>query len=208
MTGALRGADRARAAVPRAAVARGPHGPRAGAPGLRGFKDGFTLLEIAVVLFIMGLMLLIAIPQFGGFRSAQLKSAARRLAGRANYLFEEAAARKLVIRLVFDLDRNAYAVMIADPYAASPMFFADRSPADAPVVLPLAVRIRDVTVQGAGTFTRGAVACQFYPEGYADATLIHLVDASGDEITLALNSLTGRVSIANGDLTQTQFAGQ
>src|SRR5437870_1352862 len=47
------------------------------------FSPGFTLLEIAAVLFIMGLMLLIAMPYLGGFRGAQLKSASRRLAGRA-----------------------------------------------------------------------------------------------------------------------------
>jgi len=47
----------------------------AGAPG-------FTLLEIAVVIFIMGLVMSIALPYFGGLTGARLKSEARRLAGR------------------------------------------------------------------------------------------------------------------------------
>jgi prepilin-type N-terminal cleavage/methylation domain-containing protein len=54
---------------------------------------GFTLLELAVVLFIMGLILTVAMPYLGGLRSAQLKSEARRLASRANYLYEEAGAQ-------------------------------------------------------------------------------------------------------------------
>jgi prepilin-type N-terminal cleavage/methylation domain-containing protein len=171
----------------------------------RRFAPGFTLLEIAIVLFLMGLMMLIAMPYFGGFHRAELKSSARRLAGRATYLFEEASSHKLMIRLVFDLDRNGYTVLIADPYAVQPAFFPDRSSSGAPVFLPAGVRIRDVTVQGVGTVNRGAIACQFYPGGYADATLIHLVDTAGDQMTVGIDSLTGQVMIANGYLTQKQL---
>jgi hypothetical protein len=154
----------------------------------------------------MGLMLTIVVPYLGGYKRAELKSAARRLAGRANYLFDEASARKLVIRLVFDLDHNGYRVMVADPYALRPMFLPDQSSTGAPVTLPSGVRIHDVTVEGVGTYTRGTVACQFYPGGYVDATLIHLVDTSGDVMTLGLEPFTGQVLIAGGDLTQAQMA--
>lgn len=171
----------------------------------RSSSSGFTLLELAVVIFVMGLMLMIALPYFGGIKSEQLRGAARQLAGRATYLFEQASAQKVVIRLVFDLNRNAYHVMVLDPYSARPAFRPDHSPGDASVFLPPDVYIRNVTVEGIGTYSHGAVACQFYPEGYADATLIHLADTSGDVITLGLSPLTGRVRIANGDLTQRQL---
>jgi Tfp pilus assembly protein FimT len=193
----------------RRAAQTGSGGRRRVSPGAsrraRQFASGFTLLEIAIVLFLMGLMMLIAMPYFGGFHRAELKSATRRLAGRATYLFEEASSHKLVIRLVFDLDRNGYTVLIADPYALQPAFFPDRSSSGAPVFLPPEVRIRDVTVQGVGTVNRGAIACQFYPGGYADATLIHLVDTAGEQMTVGIDSLTGRVMIASGYLTQKQL---
>ncbi len=169
------------------------------------FARGFTLLELAVVIFIMGLMMLIAMPYFGGFKSAQLRSAARTMAGRATYLYEEASAQKLVIRMVFDLDRQSYRVLVLDPYATQPMFTPDPAPGDTPVVLPPSVAIRDVTVEGIGTCHRGMIACQFYPDGYVDATLIHLVDSNGDVMTLGVNPLTGQVRIANGDLTEGQL---
>ena len=73
-------------------------------------SPGFTLLELAVVIFIMGLMLTLALPYLGGFREAALKSQARRLAGRATYMFDEATGHKLVLRLIFDIDNNGYAV--------------------------------------------------------------------------------------------------
>lgn len=166
---------------------------------------GFTLLELAVIIFIIGLMLTIALPYFGGLKGEQLRSAARQLAGKATYLFEQASAQKVVIRLVFDLNHNAYHVMVLDPYSAKPTFMPDSSPGDASVHLPPDVFIRNVTVEGVGSYDHGAVACQFYPEGYVDATLIHLADTSGDVMTLGFDPLTGRVRIANGDLSQRQL---
>jgi len=170
-------------------------------------QGGFTLIEIAVVLFLMGLMLMIAMPYLGGLTQAQLRSTSRRLAGRATYLFEEAATRKLVIQLIFDLDRNGYYVMVADPYSAQPVFVPDLSTSGAPVTLPAAVRIHDVTVEGVGTYSAGAILCQFYPEGYVDATLVHLIDSSGHMMTLGIAPFTGDVMIADGSLSFEQLMG-
>jgi|SRR5208282_1583345 len=163
-------------------------------------SPGFTLLELAVVTFIMGLMLTLALPYLGGFRQAALRSQARRLAGRATYLFDEATGHKLVLRLIFDMDNNGYAVAQLDPYAVQPVFAPDNSASGHPVMMPAAIRIRDVTVEGIGTVNRGTVACNFYPEGYVDATVVHLEDASGDVMTLEFSPLTGQVAIISGDV--------
>lgn len=164
------------------------------------FSPGFTLLELAVVIFIMGLMISLVLPYLGGFREAALKSQARRLAGRATYMYDEATGRKLVLRLIFDLDNNGYAAAKLDPYAVKPVFAPDTSVSAKPVMMPAAIRIRDVTVEGIGTFNRGMVATNFYPEGYVDATVVHLDDASGDVMTLEFSPLTGQVAIISGDV--------
>ena len=161
---------------------------------------GFTLLELAVVIFIMGLMLTLAMPYLGGFRRAALRSQARRLAGRATYMYDEATGHKLVLRLIFDLDNNGYAVVQLDPYAIKPVFSPDHSMGGRPVMMPQAIRIRDVTVEGLGTVNRGTVSTNFYPEGYVDATVVHLEDASGDVMTLSFSPLTGQVAIIDGDM--------
>ena len=168
-------------------------------------ERGFTLLELAIVIFIMALMFALAVPYTGGYRKARLKSEARRLAGRASYLFDEASAQKVFLRLVFDLDHQVYGVMRLDPYAMpTPSYGPDRSSAGAPVTMPTSVAIRDVTVGDVGTFNAGTVATQFYPEGYVDATLVHMVDLSGHVMTLAFNPVTGRVIIKEGDLNINQ----
>ncbi len=169
-------------------------------PCHRGFRRGFTLLELAVVLFLIGLVMTIAMPYFGSVQTAQLRSESRRLASRANYLYQEAGAQKVILRLSFDLNHNGYFVTRLDPFAAKPAFLPEHGPAGVRVVMPTGVRIRDVTVEGLGTFDRGVVSTQFYPGGYVDATMIHLIDSKGEVFTLAIDPFSGHVSIVNGDV--------
>jgi prepilin-type N-terminal cleavage/methylation domain-containing protein len=190
---------------PRRLAAR-PTRPTEGRPSS---APGFTLLELAIVIFIMALMFTLVVPYTGGYRKARLKSEARRLAGRASYLFDQASAQKVFLRLVFDLDHQAYGVMRLDPYAVpTPSFGPDHGGAGAPVTMPPSIAIRDVTVGDLGTFNAGTVATQFYPEGYVDATLIHMIDLSGHVMTLAFNPVTGRVSVVEGDLSMEQVLTQ
>jgi prepilin-type N-terminal cleavage/methylation domain-containing protein len=162
---------------------------------------GFTLLELAVVLFLIGLVMTIAMPYFGSLQSSQMRSESRRLASRANYLYEEAGAQKVILRLTFDLGNNGYFVSRLDPFAAKPGFRPETGPAGVRVIMPTGIWIRDVTVEGLGTFQRGVVSAQFYPGGYVDATMIHLADAKGEVFTLAIDPFSGHVSIVRGDVS-------
>jgi prepilin-type N-terminal cleavage/methylation domain-containing protein len=164
---------------------------------------GFTLLELAVVLFIIGLTVTLVAPRLGGLRGMRLKSEVRRLAGRIAFISDKAASNKLVMRLTFDLDGNRYFVSQLDPYAAMPTFVPDSQSGAAPIRLPSGVRLRDVTVENIGTVSRGMTSCNFYPEGYGDATIIHLDDEWGEVFTLAIDPLTGRVAIARGEYNAT-----
>jgi hypothetical protein len=152
------------------------------------------------VIFLMGLMLSLVMPYLGGFGRATLRSQARRLAGRATFMYDEAAGHKVILRLTFNLDLNTYTVARLDPYAIRPAFQVDRSPAGSAVAMPPVVRIRDVTVEGLGTARRGTIATNFYPEGYVDATVVHLEDTSGNVMSLFFNPLTGKVAITQGDV--------
>ncbi len=165
---------------------------------------GFTLLEIAVVLFIMGLVMTLAIPYLSGFHGAQLKSEARRLAGRANYLYDEAGTQKVIYRMNFDLDHNLYYVTRLDPYASNPKFAPFRGPWGFAVPMPPGLKLRDVSVAGIGGAKAGTISCQFYPDGYVDATVIHLTTSSGAVLTLSFNPLTGDVGIVSGDVPPVQ----
>src|SRR5437588_12464975 len=103
------------------------------------------------------------------------------------------------MQLTFDSDASRYFVHRLDPYSPEPALVLDTEPGAIPVRLPDGIRIRDVTVEGQGTLSRGTVHCLFYPEGYVDATVIHLIDDGGTIMTLVFQPLTGRVQIMRGD---------
>lgn len=151
----------------------------------------------------MGLVMSLAMPYFGGLHSAELKSEARKLAGRASYLYDEASAQKVIYRMTFDIDHNAYFVMRLDPYAPQPKFTPFAGLWDGQVVMPSGVRLRDVSIEGIGGARAGAISCQFYPDGYVDATVIHLATETGKVLTLSINPLTGAVAIVSGDVPPT-----
>lgn len=165
-----------------------------------GFESGFTLLELAIIIFIIALVTTLVMPYLGGIQSAQLQSQARRLAARANYLYNEASAQKVLIRLTFDLNTNTYFATRLDPFAAVPKFVPETGPAGGVVAMPSDIKIRDVWVEGIGTLRRGLISCQFYPGGYADATVIHLADQDGEVFTMGINPFSGHVQIVRGDL--------
>ena len=170
-------------------------------------RNGFTLLELAVVMFVMGLVMMIAIPYLGGLKGSELRSEVRRLASHANYLCEEAGAQKVLIRLFFDLNNNCYYAQRLDPFAAQPKFTREQGLAGETVNLPPGVRLRDVWVEGAGTVSRGIAVTQFYPGGYVDATVVHLVDDRGEVFTVGIDPNSGHVAISSGDVRSTQALG-
>ena len=66
--------------------------------------------------------------------------------------------------------------------------------------MPAGLKLRDVSVEGIGGAKVGSISCQFYPDGYVDATVIHLMTVSGQVMTLSFNPLTGNVGIVSGDV--------
>lgn len=165
-----------------------------------GGAPGFTLLEIAVVIFIMGLVMSLVMPYFGGLHDSELKSQARQLAGRASYLFDAASEQKVIYRITFDINHNSYFVTRLDPYALKPKFELFTGLWGRQVTMPPGVKLRDVSVGGIGTAHAGSISCDFYPDGYADPTVIHMATAGGKVLTLSIHALTGTVSIVSGDV--------
>ena len=166
---------------------------------------GFTLLELAVVLLIIGLIMAIAMPRFGAFQGAELRSESHRLATRSHYLYQEAGAQKVLLRLNLDLNHSTYFVTRLEPLALRPSFAPERGPAGGIVRLPADIRLRDVWVEGAGLFRSGIVGCEFYPSGTADFAVIHLLDRNGEVMTIGIDPFNGDAAIVRGDLDPAAF---
>jgi len=160
--------------------------------------SGFTLLELTVVLFIIGLLVAVLVPRFGDLSGARLESSARRLAALVRYLNGEAAFRSQLYRLNYDLDRQIYWVTVLTANQEATEFLPDSSPLARPVQLPTNVAFADVRVSNAGRVSAGQVYTHFYPQGYTDPTIIHLRDQRSRMVTIMIPPLPAEVRVQEG----------
>jgi general secretion pathway protein H len=161
-------------------------------------STGFTLIELSLVLFIIGLLMVVLVPQFGSLESARLESSARRLAALARYLSAEAALKGRVYRLNYDLDQGIYSVMVLAASQDAAEFIPDSSPFSRPVQLLPPIAFADVRLPSTGRVNTGQVATHFYPQGYADPAVIHLRNKQARVVTIIVPPLTGEVGVYEG----------
>jgi general secretion pathway protein H len=171
---------------------------RSSEPAVRArFDSGFTLLELSVVLLILGIAASFLAPRLRDPEGAALASATARLAGAVRYLYDEAAYRRVPMRLNFDLDQQVYFATELGGDPDAPEFVPSTSARAAPTALPSSVAFQDVVLPAVGKVSEGVVFAQFSPEGWADPLVVHLRGRSGAKTTMAIEPLTGRTRIAD-----------
>lgn len=173
----------------------GPSSERAGRARLG--SAGFTLLELSVVLLILGIAASFLAPRLRDPEGAALTSSTARLATAVRYLYDEAAYRRVPMRLNFDLDQQVYFATELGGDPDAPEFVPSRSSLAKPTVLPDSVSFQDVVLPAVGKVSEGVVFAQFSPEGWADPLVVHLRGRAGGETTLAIEPLTGRTRVAD-----------
>jgi prepilin-type N-terminal cleavage/methylation domain-containing protein len=161
-------------------------------------KAGFTLLELLLTLFIIGLLVTVLLPRFGDIGGARLESSARRLAALVRYLNGEAAFSGHIYRIRYDLGEHSYAVQVLVPSHEASEFVADPSPMSQPVKLPSGISFADIRVPQAGRMNTGQVFTHFYPHGYVDPTVVHLQDQRARMMTVVIPPITGEAKVYEG----------
>ncbi|MEW6427401.1 MAG: hypothetical protein AB1568_05130 [Thermodesulfobacteriota bacterium] len=154
---------------------------------------GGTLVELAMVLVVIGLLMTLVLPLFARVGDADLRAAGRRLAGTVKYLYNEAALEKCLYRLTFDLDHATYRADRQLPGGE----WRPLPGRGGQTRLPDAVAIAAMVVKGRGTFTSGSVSLRIYPMGWLDEAVLHLRQG-GYRQTLRLAPLTGTTEFYDG----------
>jgi type II secretory pathway pseudopilin PulG len=156
---------------------------------------GFTLIELALVLFIIGLLIATVAPKLGGFADGDLKPSSRRLIHTVQLLADRSIATKRNHRLNYDLAEQRYwATVLSDEGEFVPVDPAVMRP----VRLKEPVRIADVTTLRQGKIAEGQAYTEFDRSGRVDKTLLHLSAGDRKTLTLEVHPLLGRVKVLEG----------
>jgi len=158
-------------------------------------QAGFTLLELAVVVFLLGLFSALVVPRLPGVGEDALKSSARRIAGTAKLYFNEAALSGRPHRLEYNLDKKTFRVRRIEPDGE----VVELTGSGREQSLRGKVRFKDITLPARGSFSHGEVTTDILPVGWLEETVVHLEEEGGGRsMTLRIMPYTGSTEVFDG----------
>ena len=154
-------------------------------------SNGFTMLEIALVLFLMVGMLSLIIPRMS--IGDNLGTVGRKWVGALKSFQELAMTGQKTVRLYVDIDRGTYWPMVIDGKE-------EKIPLDPtwaiPITLPETIRFADVQV-GANRKETGRMDIFFYPNGRIDQAIVHLTDVNNHIMGVFVEPVTSMIRITD-----------
>jgi general secretion pathway protein H len=169
---------------------------------------GFSLFEIAVVLFIISLFfVLVTVPIEGILSGGDLGQATRMLMSEVSKLRGEAAYTRKIQTLVLNIEQNTF-------YALEPetsvefrkteesLFEEEKEIVLRKKDLPSGVSFADVVLDTLGKVQEGKAEIRFFANGCVEHTLIHLKNEGGKFYTLEINPVTGLIRTHEGYIEQ------
>jgi prepilin-type N-terminal cleavage/methylation domain-containing protein len=164
------------------------------------FYKGFTLIELSVVIFLIGLIFFTAMPRLGNFLfHSDLKSVARSLKATVNVLRSKSIVTHKNTVLHFDIDNGVYWGAYADMGKESKISLdtSDASQLVTPRKLPRGIKFLDATNINSPKKRSGLLSSSFNPKGIIEETVLHLADRDERVLTIIINAYTGRFLIYN-----------
>lgn len=137
-----------------------------------GHRNGFTLLELIVVISLLGIMLVFTVPRFHDtlFLDENKKSS-RWIIGKIQTLKEAAISNQREYILHIDLDTDRF--WVTDESMSEETLESAALNAEA---LPGGMKIADLEFPNQGKIHSGRADITFYKTGYTDKVLIHVQD--------------------------------
>jgi general secretion pathway protein H len=162
-------------------------------------SDGFTLIEIAVVLAIIGMVMLLVIPRLPSSDQENLKISARTLASTLRYLQDRAATSPTGYYITFAPGTESLKIQEigGDGNAKDPSDpLLQKSP------LKEGITLADVRVPRLGKINDGELRLEVRGGGIRDFVTVHLSSSSGLFWTVMVFPSGGKVKVYEGYLEE------
>ncbi|MBY0278411.1 GspH/FimT family pseudopilin [Candidatus Binatia bacterium] len=166
-------------------------------PGPLRAAHGFTLIELAVALALIGLLVTLVLPRLGLLGGVSLQASARQLASRIELLREDAALRGRWVRLSFDPQSGRYGAEVYVDTSSGGRFVPQDEPLFRTVALPDAVQM-DVSGPGLTATQSGYLGALFSPDGYTDPMVVRLTNGPDDVYSIVVEPVRSRPRIIEG----------
>lgn len=172
---------------------------RIGRAFLSSGSAGFTLIELTVVLFLLGILVVVVVPNIDSFLyRGDLKSAARSFKATVRFLRSKSTVTGKYTALCLDLEHGTFWGEYDEPdpedeiFTLTPKKYLPLTPA---LELPQGIRFLDAaTIRFPKTKT-GQLRALLNPKGVIEETVIHLADSRNRVLTIIINAYTGRFSL-------------
>ncbi len=150
-------------------------------------NQGFTLLELVIVIALMGLVMFFTLPNFEGSISFnETDRFSRWLIMNVLSLKEKSVSEQKTYAMVFDLDDRTIQKVDDTIKKEEDEFGIDDDTRPGAYEWPEEIRIIDIQYPKKGKVTFGKTKIRFHAGGYSDKALIHVEDEDFRQITFII----------------------
>lgn len=156
---------------------------------MRCHQNGFTLIELAVILLIIAVCATVVFPKLDGdfLNQQRFLSSVNKIASISEYAHQQAVCGQLTYLLNFNIEKGTYWVTHQTPNSKV-------MPKDTSFLkgqLPEGVRFEGIEFQGVNANPQNVVTIEFNPQGWIDPVTIYIASSQGRKMSIVMNELSG-----------------
>jgi len=155
-------------------------------------SEGFTLLELVVVVSVIALFIGLAVPRLPDIAGSRINKTARKVSAMLQLTRSRAVSLRRYYRLEMDMDASGISVTYFGPEGT---YIPDEE------VRQIELRggyLVDIVTSSEGKVLNGVGYIRISPRGFIEPAIVHIRDEQERFVTVAPSPVSGRVRIQEG----------